>query len=224
MSQKCRVRNWKSYNKALKRRGNLFLYFDEDFLKHEWFFKGKQKPGGEIVYSDATIEMILSIKYHFRLALRQTQGFVESVIKKLNLSIPVPNYTTLSRRSQSLSMKVRTYGQRKPDEPLHLLIDSTGLSVYSSTYFHAHKHMKDRLSKTGKSWKKLHIAFDLTSAQVVNAHLSDSHIQDASPISILTELPGQTIASIQADKAYDKRICYRRAKELNADAIIPPSR
>lgn len=70
MPQKHRVRNWNAYNKALKLRGDLFLYFDENFLKNEWSFAGKRKSGGKIQYSDAVIEMMLSIKNVLRMPLR----------------------------------------------------------------------------------------------------------------------------------------------------------
>jgi hypothetical protein len=222
MPQKYRVRNWKSYNNALKRRGDLYLYFDATFFRNEWHFKGTQKAGGRIIYSDAAIEMLLAIKFHFRLPLRQAQGFVESILRRLKLNVTVPDYSTVSRRSKKLSVKIKHYVQRRTDEDLHLLLDSTGLSIYSGTYFHTHKHLKDRVAKTAQSWKKLHIAFDLGSSQVMSAHLSDSHIQDAAPVEILTDLPGRKVASICGDRAYDKRICYRRAHALNAAAIIPP--
>lgn len=62
MPQKHRVRNWNAYNKALRKRGDLFLYFDENFIKNEWFFDGKRKSGGVIQYSDAVIKMMLTIK------------------------------------------------------------------------------------------------------------------------------------------------------------------
>jgi hypothetical protein len=112
MPQKHRVRNWNAYNKALKLRGDLFLYFDENFLKNEWFFDGKRKSGGKIQYSDAVIEMMLSIKNVLRMPLRQAQGFVESILNRLELPLRAPDYTTVSRRAKTLSLKVKVLGVR----------------------------------------------------------------------------------------------------------------
>lgn len=220
--QKHLVCNWKAYNTALKKRGDLFFYFDVDAVKNGWDFKGKQRPGGQRKYSDEAISMILSLKSVLRLPLRQTQGLVESLINRLGFSVTTPDYSTLCRRAKTLPIMVKQYGRVNSSEPLHLVVDSTGLSIYSATYLHCNRHMKERLGKRGASWQKLHIAYDLSSYQIVNGHLSESHIQDASPIEIITEVPGRTVASLRADKAYDKRLCYRRAYELKAQAIIPP--
>lgn len=224
MPQKHRVRNWSAYNTALMKRGDIFLHFDERFFDSQWYFTGKRKAGGQFEYSDAAIEAILSVKYVLKLALRQVQGFVESLIRKLELNVVAPNFSTISRRAKSLTIKVKQYGNINRGESLHLLLDSTGLSVYSGTYFHTNKHLKQRLQKKAHSWKKLHIAYDVKSLQVMNASLTASTIQDAAAVQKLVDLPGKTIASITADKAYDKKACYRKAHELGAQAIIPPSK
>lgn len=105
MPQKHRVRNWNIYNKALQPRADLFLYFDKNFLKNEWFFEGKRKPGGVLQYSDAVIEMMLSIKNLLRLPLRQTQGFVKSILSGLDSTLLyriTPRYRVAQKR---LSLK-----------------------------------------------------------------------------------------------------------------------
>lgn len=222
MPQKHRVRNWSAYNTSLVKRGDISLYFERRFFESQWCFKGKQKAGGQRKYSDAAIEAILSIKYVLRLPLRQVQGFVESLIKNLKLDIVVPDYSTVSRRAKSLRVQVKQYGKIKHGDSLHLLLDSTGLSVYSGSYFHTNKHLKNRLHKKAHSWKKLHIACDLKSLQVMNACLTDSTVQDAATVEKLVDLPGKTISSITADKAYDRKSCYRRAYQLGAKPIFPP--
>jgi len=221
MPQKHRVRNWNAYNTALRRRGDLFIYFNESLVQNGWYYDGKKKPGGNRIYSDNAIAMILTIRYLLKLPLRQTQGLIESLARKMDLDLSIPDYSTLSRRAKSLSIKIRQYGKIDPNKPLHLVADSTGLSIYSATYLHTHRHSADRLKKA-ESWKKLHIASDLASHQIYNGCLTDSTVQDAIPVEFLTNLPGKKIASIRADKAYDKRHCYRRAHALAAQAIIPP--
>jgi len=224
MPQKHRVRNWRAYNKALRKRGDLFLYFDEVFLKTNWLYEGKRNSGGRIKYSNTAIQLMLTIRSFLRLPLRQAQGFVASIIQRLGLCLPVPDYTTTCRRAKTLSLKIKHLNKLDPQKPLHLLIDSTGLSIYSGTYFHAAKYGNPRRIKNGKAWKKLHIAFDVTSSQIANAHLSESNVQDAACVEKLTNDPGVRIQSITADRAYDKARCYQRVHELGAEAIIPPYR
>src|SRR3712207_6957964 len=61
----------------------------------------------------------------FRLALRQTEGLVASVIALLGLDLAVPDHTTLSRRAETLEVPRPRCGR----EPVHLLVDSTGLRL-----------------------------------------------------------------------------------------------
>lgn len=223
MPQKHRVRNWSAYNIALRRRGDLFLYFDEDFFQN-WHFTGKQKRGGQKKYNDAAIEMILTIKNVLRLPLRQAQGFVQGLARKLDISVSTPDFSTISRRAKALSVKIKQYGKTAPGEALHLLIDSTGLSVYSGTYFHTHKHLKNRLGKRTESWRKLHIAYDVKSSQVISAKLTSSTIQDAAVVEQLIDKTNRPIASITGDKAYDKQSCYKPAYKRGAKVIVPPQK
>lgn len=139
---------------------------DEDFLKNQWTFVGKRRPGGVVHFSDAVIEIMLSIKNLLRLPLRQAQGFVESILKRLNLNFPVPHYSTISRRAKTLSIKIKSSKKVDFSRPVHLLIDSTGLSVYSGAYFHRSRYNERRKLKDGKAWKKLHVAYDPFSSEV----------------------------------------------------------
>ena len=223
MPQKHRVRNWKAYNKALRKRGDLFLYFNEDSLT-KWHFSGNRRPGGKLVYSDHAIELMLSIKNVLRLPLRQAQGFVDSVLKRLGFNITAPDYSTICRRAKTLALRVKCFGRIDREKPLHLLIDSTGLSVYSGTYFHLTRYQGHRLARKSKSWRKLHIAYDLSSAQIVSAALSEARLQDSEPVARLMNIPGRKIESLRADRAYDKVRCYKAAHDFGVKPIIPPCR
>lgn len=48
-------------------------------------------------YSDAAIQTCLSMKVLFGMALRQTTGFVESLLRLVGLNWTVPDFSTLSR-------------------------------------------------------------------------------------------------------------------------------
>ena len=115
--------NWPSYNKALKRRGSLTIWFDPDMI---WSAKPTGKRGRQPVYSDAAVQTCLTMKVHFGMALRQTTGFVESLLRLIGLDWEVPDFSTLSRRQKTLAVSIPHRGAQGP---LHLLIDSTGIKV-----------------------------------------------------------------------------------------------
>ena len=109
--------NWPAYNKALKRRGSLAIWFDPDMA---WAAKPTGKRGRQPDYSDAAIQTCLTMKVLFGMALRQTTGFVESLLHLIGLDRAVPDFSTLSRRQKTLKVNIPYRGSAGP---LHLLID-----------------------------------------------------------------------------------------------------
>ena len=98
-----RVRNWSDYNRALIARGRLTFWFDEDAVAAWRNADPPKGPGAPKVYSDTAIQCALILKSVFQLSLRSTQGFVSSLLELLRLDLPVPDYSTLSRRQSSLA-------------------------------------------------------------------------------------------------------------------------
>ena len=76
------------------------------------------------LYSDALIQALLGLKTVFRLPLRVLQGFAQSLRELAFATLPVPNYTTLSRRAQTLEVQLPIV---RDGEPVHLVVDSTGV-------------------------------------------------------------------------------------------------
>lgn len=133
-----RVRNWKEYNQALVKRGSLTLWFDQDSIAAWYAPKDPDKLGHPIVYSDAAILCVLTLKAVFHLRLRQAEGFVGSLLELLKLDLSVPDYSTLSRRAKTLDVPL---GNRvREDEPLHLVVDSTGLKVFGEGEWKVRQH------------------------------------------------------------------------------------
>ena len=147
--KKYHVRNWAEYNEGLSRRGDLTVWFDEEAIAN-WKADKTGKPGGQRVYSDMAIETGLVVRMVYKLAYRQTEGFLHSITSLLRLCIEVPDYSTLCRRSRLLRKKLRIR-KTASNQPIHLMIDSTGLRIHVGT---ARKPPKQR------SWRKLHIAVD----------------------------------------------------------------
>src|SRR5215218_749227 len=88
-----RIRNWPQYEAGLKRRGDLTLWLDEVAIAG-WHASRRTTPGGQALYSDLAIELVLTLRLVFHLALRQAEGFARSVLRLLGLDLPVPDHTT----------------------------------------------------------------------------------------------------------------------------------
>ena len=128
--EKYRLINWSEYNKALISRGLVTLWLSEDTLAN-WYYQGPRAPGGLFRYSDECIQAALALKAVFRLAFRQTQGLIQSILTTMKMTLQIPSYTQLCRRQA----KVVAFSAPVPCEDniieaLHLVIDSTGLKVY----------------------------------------------------------------------------------------------
>ena len=123
--QRRRVTNWAEYDAALRQRGSLTVWFTEEAIA-AWHAEPRTTPGGQPHYLDLAITTALTLKAVFRLALRQTEGLIGSIIGLLGLDLSGPDHTTLSRRAETVEVP-----RPKLDsdaEPVHLLVDSTGLS------------------------------------------------------------------------------------------------
>ena len=111
-----KTKNWPAYNEALKRRGSLTIWFDPEMT---WDAVPTGRRGRQQTYSDAAIQTCLSMKVLFGMALRQTTGFVESLLKLTGLDWAVPDFSTLSRRQKTLAVNIP---YRASKGPLRLLI------------------------------------------------------------------------------------------------------
>ena len=87
------IRNWPQYEAGLKRRGDLTLWLDEAAIAG-WHASRRTTPGGQALYSDLAIELVLTLRLVFHLALRQAEGFTHSMLRLLGLDLPVPDHTT----------------------------------------------------------------------------------------------------------------------------------
>ena len=159
----------------------------------------------------------LPLKAVFRLALRQAEGLIGSIIALLGLDLAVPDHTTLSRRAESLDV-VRP---RPSSGPVHLLVDSTGLKLCGSGEWLIEKHG----TKTRRSWRKLHIAVDTDTGQIAAAALTTSDVDDASQVGSLLDQVDSPVASLTADGAYDQDGVYGEVVSRHPEAsVIVPTR
>ncbi len=190
---KYRVKNWASYEESLRLRGDITVWFDEHAVSG-WNAPSGGRPGGQLKYSDVAIVTALTLRTVFRLPLRQTEGFLASLIRLMGLPLDTPDHTTLSMRSAGVEVPGHS---KVHDGPIHLVIDSTGLMGEGE--WHAHKH---RTSKKRRRWRKVHLAFD-GDGFIVASRLNESSSDDAATaVEVLGGL-GVTIERFTADGAYD---------------------
>ncbi|EJK88382.1 IS5 family transposase [Rhizobium sp. AP16] len=213
-----RVTNWRTYNESLRRRGDLTIWVSED-VAQEWMAARRRTRGGQRRYFDLAIEICLTLRVAFRLALRQTQGFMQSIAKLMGLALPVPDFSTLSRRGKSL--KVAQKG-RVSDKPITLIVDSTGLKVHSEIGWNGHKHGAKGARKT---WRKLHLALDPDSGDILASELTTEHVGDETALPILLGRVDAPVGRFLADGAYDGpgvSDCLAAAFGYEVDVVVPP--
>lgn len=209
-----KTKNWPAYSKALKRRGSLTIWFDPAMT---WEAAPTGKRGRQPDYSDAAIQTFLTMKVLFGMALRQTTGFVESLLRLTGLDWAVPDFGTLSRRQKTLKVNIPYRGS---DGPLHLLVDSTGIKVEGEGEWNARKHGGPKR----RVWRKIHIGIDEKSLEIRAAEFTTSDVGDAPMLpGLLDQIPAeQEIATVTADGAFDTRKCHDAIAARGAAAIIPP--
>jgi hypothetical protein len=198
------VTNWADYNEALRQRGSLTVWFTEDAIA-AWKAAPRTTPGGQPHYSDLAITTALTLRAVFRLALRQTEGLIGSVLQLLSLDLPVPDYSTLSRRAQTLEL---------PAQPratgVHLLVDMklSGPGEWRST--------------VPESGAPLHIGFDAVTGRIVASLLTD--VDDASQVEPLLDQIADPVEVFLGDGGYDRTGVYTALDERYPDAVIvvPP--
>ena len=213
-----RVRNWSAYNKSLVQRGSITLWISEDILEN-WHPKveGKRQRGGQVSYSDQSIECLLMLKAVYHLPYRQTVGFAQSIMDLLGADVRVPDYTTLCKRSTDLMVDMAT---SNPDEPKHIVMDSTGLKIYGEGEWKVRQHGYSKR----RTWRKLHLSVDANSHEIEAIVLSEASLDDAEAgKQLLIETSGE-IEQIDADASYDKRKFYEASQRRGVKHIIVPPR
>src|SRR3954463_11561889 len=230
--QKRKVTNWRDYDESLRRRGSLTVWFSDEAVK-AWKAERRTSRGGQPEYSDLAILTALTFQAVFRLAYRQPEGLIGSVIGLLGLDLAVPDHTTLCRRAETLEVPRpkprgdgaesgarRDPGARRDTGPMHLLVDSTGLKLYGAGEWLVEKHG----TKRRRSWRKLHLGVDAETGRIVAATLTDRDEDDASQVGPLLDQVEDPVASFTADGAYDQESVYAAVAERHPEAavVVPP--
>ena len=215
--QKFRVTNWRDYEAALRSRGSLTIWFTAKAIA-DWRAQPRATPGGQRHYSDLAIETALTLRAVFGLALRQTEGLVGSIMQLLGIDLPVPDHTTFSRRAGGLKVLQKP---RASSDPLHLIIDSTGLEIARRAgewLFEKHGTAKR------PAWRKLHIGIDADTGEIVASDLTDKDVDDASHVGPMLDQLSLAPTSFIGDGAYDRGAVSELLARRNPDmsVLVPP--
>jgi Transposase DDE domain len=213
--QRHRVTNWAEYDAGLRARGSLTVWFTAEAIE-AWRAEPRPGRGGQPRYSGLAIATALTLRAVFRLALRQTEGLIGSVLQLLGLDLPVPDHSTLSRRAETLEVPRPKAGSA----PMHLLVDGTGLKLCGPGEWLAEKHG----TKRRRAWRVLHLATDADTGRIVASVLTDKDADDGSQIGPLLDRIDGAVASFTGDGAYDRDDVYTEVTARHPDAavVVPP--
>ena len=213
--QRHRVTNWADYEAGLRARGSLTIWFSDEAIEG-WRAEARAGRGGQPRYSSLAIITALTLRAVFRLALRQTEGLIGSILALLGLDLPVPDHSTMSRRAETLEVPRPRCGR----EPVHLLVDSTGLKLCGPGEWLEEKHG----TKRRRAWRKLHLATDADTGDIVASLLTDKDADDGSQVGPLLDRVDGPVASFTGDGAFDRDDVYAEVATRHPDAtvIVPP--
>src|SRR3954466_16373505 len=209
--------NRAAYDAAWRQRGSLTVWFTEEAIA-AWHAEPRTTPGGQPHYSDLAITTALTLQAVFRLALRQTEGLIGSVIRLLGLALSVPDPTPLRRRA--VTLEVPRPRSDSAAEPVHLLVDSTGLKLCGAGEWLIEKHGTRRR----RAWRKLHIGVDADTGRIVASELTPHDADDGAQVRPLLDQVAAPLASFTGDGAYDQEGVYASVAERHPGArvIVPP--
>jgi len=212
---KYRVGNWRDYERGLRNRGDVTVWFSEEAIA-AWTPQGNGRGGGQQRYSDFAIETALTLRVVFHLSLRQAEGFVGSLLHLMGLDCGAPDHTTASRRGRTLDIALRA---RVRMGPIHLIVDSTGLEIVGQGQWAAAKHG----GKGIRGWRKLHIDV-AENGFIVAEEVTDSGTDDAAAVHDLLEQIEVDIERFTGDTTYDKWSVYEALAPRGTTVVVPPSK
>lgn len=202
------------------------MWLDESALAGWLNQERSGRRGASLTYSDCAVTAALLLKMVYHLPLRATQGLMSSLFKMMHLDLAVPHYSTLCRRQATLKRAI-PYQARQ--EPLHLVVDSTGCKAYGEGEWKVRQHGWSRR----RTWRKLHLGIDEKSGEFVTVTLSTNDVSDGEALPDLLEqiCPyEEPLSQVTGDGSYDQRKCYevlharQQSQVQPLQVTIPPRR
>jgi len=222
--QMTKFQDWKYYNQSLKKRGDMSIWLSHDVID-QWYVKDRVYDGSGTpnLYSAMAIFTVHEIRQVFKLPLRQSEGFINSLFKLMNIDLQCPSYSVLSKRLKKLNLTRPFYRQAHAayKDIKAIAIDSSGLKCFGYEEWHLEKYK----IQEKKAYKKLHLVVDHHHI-IQSSDLTDSHTQDQSVVKKLVQPIYEKVKHVTADGAYDTNPTYKTItkKFPCADIVIPPQK
>ena len=213
MSQK--ISNWSQYNKSLINRGSITFWISEDVIRSWKSLKKSQKAGRPEKYSDSAIQAICMVRFFFHLTLRSTEGFIRSLFAMMQISLPVPSYSRISKRMRLLELDYKKLSHHKP---AHIAIDSTGVKIYGDGEWHMKIHGKSRKKK----WRKMTLGVCPTTHEILFNITSDESFADPTLFKMAIDHLPRSVTEVLMDGAGDSHEMYKLAEREKFRLITPP--
>jgi hypothetical protein len=209
--QRYQVTNWPADDATLRQRGRPSGSARR--RSRPGVPSGAARPAASRATSALAIATALTLRAVFRLALRQTEGLIGSIIHLLGLDLAEPDHSTLSRRAETLQL----VWPASSIEPVHLLVDSTGLRLCGPGEWLIEKHG----ARTRRSWKKLHLGVNADTGEMIATTLTSHDVDAGSQVGLLLDQANGPMASFIGDGAFDRDDVYNEitARHLAAPVI-----
>ena len=212
-----KITNWRKYNESLVQRGSITFWFSEDVIDRWHHANDRPKVGHPFVYSDTAIECLLVLRELFQLPYRQTEGLGKSLVQLMQITLDIPDYTSLAKRAAKLGVLLDV---RKHRGPIDVVVDSTGLKVFGEGEWKTRKH---GISKR-RTWRKLHLAVNPDTHEIEAETLTENSCDDAGQVDTLLDQMSGKMDRFYGDGAYDKWKVYETLENRKMKAIVPPQR
>jgi hypothetical protein len=205
----------------LEERGDIEIWFNEKALGQWHPEKKEQGRGRPKKYSDAAIECSLIVKYVYKLAFRQMQGFIKILTKLLGLEIEVPDYSTVCKRQAKVDVELisKCKGRKK----IYVIFDSSGFKIFGEGEWKVRQHGYSKRRK----WVKIHVGLGIMSTgetRIESVKISDKDKLDGQMMSEMLDGIEGKIGKILGDGAYGAAINYEKAVKRKAKLIVPPKK
>lgn len=209
-----RIKNWHAYNESLVQRGSLDVWISGQSIA-KWYADPTHWQGAPQLYSDLAISTVLTIQKVFHLPLRAVEGFVRSVFRMTNIPLDVPDYSTLSRRSDGLAVLLT---KRKKEKTV-IIVDGSGVKVFGEGEWKVRQHGYSKR----RTWKKIHIAID-EDGEIRATEMTSNAIHDSEIVPNLFSQEDARIETFAGDGAFDTDKVYTACQGRNVSRILIPPR
>lgn len=203
--------NWSKYNKSLINRGNINFWFSKESLK-KWRAPRCKKAGRPFKFSDDFIECLIILRYVFHLPLRQLQGFSVSLLQMQKRGIPVPHYSCICKRAKGKGVPNSIKGKKITD----VVFDTSGMRIYEAGEWKKEKYGGHR------KWRKLHVAIDLATKEIVYSKLTSASTHDLHHIDDVIKTLNRKKGKVLIDGIADQYELYKKCEEHNKELLTPP--